>query len=62
MRDIVFRGKPKNEAEYETLRELSEDDCENGFVYGSLVVSLTNIIFVLWHFKLGVVSVITSQR
>lgn len=39
MRDIVFRGKPKNEAEYETLRELSEDDCENGFVYGSLVVS-----------------------
>lgn len=39
MREFVFRGKPKNEAEYETLRELSEDDCENGFVYGSLVVS-----------------------
>lgn len=39
MREFVFRGKPKNEAEYEPLRELSEDDCENGFVYGSLVVS-----------------------
>lgn len=39
MREFVFRGKPKNEAEYEPLRELSEDNCENGFVYGSLVVS-----------------------
>lgn len=39
MREFVFRGKPKNEAEYEPLRELSEDDCGNGFVYGSLVVS-----------------------
>lgn len=39
MREILFRGKPKNEAEYEPLRELSEDNCENGFVYGSLVVS-----------------------
>lgn len=39
MREFVFRGKPKNEAEYELLRELSEDDCENGFVYGSIVVS-----------------------
>lgn len=39
MREFVFRGKPKNEAEYEPLRELSEDDCENGFVYGSLVAS-----------------------
>lgn len=39
MREILFRGKPKNEAEYEVLRELCEDDCESGFVYGSLVVS-----------------------
>lgn len=39
MREFVFRGKQKNEAEYELLRELSEDDCENGFVYGSIVVS-----------------------
>lgn len=39
MREFVFRGRPKNEAEYEVLRELCEDDCENGFVYGSLVVS-----------------------
>lgn len=37
-REFVFRGKPKNEAEYEVLRELYEDDCENGFIYGSLVV------------------------
>lgn len=39
MREFVFRGRPKNEAEYEVLRELCEDDCENGFVYGSLVVN-----------------------
>lgn len=39
MREFVFRGKPKKEAEYESLMELSEDNCENGFVYGSLVVS-----------------------
>lgn len=39
MREILFRGKPKNKAEYEELRELCEDDCESGFVYGSLVVS-----------------------
>lgn len=38
MREFVFRGKPKNEAEYEELRELCEDDCESGFVYGSLIV------------------------
>lgn len=39
MREILFRGKPKKEAEYEVLRELCEDVCENGLVYGSLVVS-----------------------
>lgn len=39
MREFVFRGKPKNKVEYESLRELCEDDCKNGFVYGSLVVS-----------------------
>lgn len=39
MREVIFRGKPKNEAEYEWLRELCEDDCESGFVNGSLVVS-----------------------
>lgn len=38
MREILFRGKPKNEAEYKVLRELYEDDCKNGFVYGSLIV------------------------
>lgn len=38
MREFVFRGKPKNEAEYKVLRELYEDDCKNGFVYGSLIV------------------------
>lgn len=32
MREILFRGKPKNKAEYEVLRELCEDDCESGFV------------------------------
>lgn len=39
MREFVFRGKPKNKVEYESLREMSEDDCESGFVYGSLVVN-----------------------
>lgn len=39
MREVIFRGKPKNETEYEVLRELFEDDCKNGFVYGSLVVN-----------------------
>lgn len=38
MREFVFRGKPKIEAEYKVLRELYEDDCKNGFVYGSLIV------------------------
>ena len=39
MREILFRGKPKRKPEYEWLRELCEDDCESGFVNGSLVVS-----------------------
>ena len=39
MREILFRGKPKEKSEYEWLRELCEDDCESGFVNGSLVVS-----------------------
>ena len=39
MREILFRGKPKEKPEYEWLRELCEDDCESGFVNGSLVVS-----------------------
>lgn len=52
MREILFRGKPKNEAEYEALRELCEDDCENGFVYGSLVVS---------HCKYYICGVMTIQ-
>lgn len=38
MREFVFRGKPKIEEEYKVLRELYEDDCKNGFVYGSLIV------------------------
>lgn len=52
MREILFRGKPKKEAEYEALRELCEDDCENGFVYGSLVVS---------HCKYYICGVMTIQ-
>lgn len=39
MREFVFRGKPKNEADYEFLKKMYKDNCKDGFIYGSLVVS-----------------------
>ena len=39
MREILFRGKPKNKADYELLKTMYKDNCKNGFIYGSLVVS-----------------------
>ena len=39
MREILFRGKPKNEADYEFLKKIYKDNCKDGFIYGSLVVS-----------------------
>ena len=39
MREILFRGKPKDKADYQLFSQIQEDNCEDGFVYGSLVVS-----------------------
>lgn len=39
MREFVFRGKPKNKADYEFLKKMYKDNCKDGFIYGSLVVS-----------------------
>lgn len=39
MREFVFRGKPKNKADYELLKKMYRDNCKDGFIYGSLVVS-----------------------
>ena len=39
MREFVFRGKPKNEADYEFLKMMYKDNCKDGFIYGSLVIS-----------------------
>lgn len=39
MREILFRGKPKNEADYEFLKTMYKDNCKDGFIYGSLVIS-----------------------
>lgn len=39
MREILFRGKPKNKADYELLKKMYKDNCKDGFIYGSLVVS-----------------------
>lgn len=39
MREILFRGKPKNKADYEFLKKMYRNNCKNGFIYGSLVVS-----------------------
>lgn len=63
MREILFRGKPKNEAEYKVLRELCEDDCENGFVYGSLVVSRGKyyICVMAIHVRSGIDNYITTM-
>ena len=38
MREFVFRGKPKNEADYELIKSMYSDNCKNGFIYGSLIV------------------------
>lgn len=39
MREILFRGKPKNEADYYLFSLTHKDNCKDGFVYGSLVIS-----------------------
>lgn len=39
MREILFRGKPKNKANYEFLKKMYKDNCKDGFIYGSLVIS-----------------------
>lgn len=39
MRKILFRGKPKNKADYELLKTMYKDNCKDGFIYGSLVIS-----------------------
>lgn len=39
MREILFRGKPKNKADYEFLKKMYKDNCKDGFIYGSLVIS-----------------------
>ena len=39
MREILYRGKPKNKADYQLFSQTYKDNCEDGFIYGSLVVS-----------------------
>ena len=39
MREILFRGKPKNKADYQLFAQIYKDNCKDGFVFGSLVVS-----------------------
>lgn len=39
MREFVFRGKPKNKKDYELYEGIHKDNCKNGFIYGSLVIS-----------------------
>ena len=39
MREILFRGKPKNKADYEFFKKMYKDNCKDGFIYGSLVIS-----------------------
>lgn len=38
MRDILYRGKPKEDGEYYFFSQIWKDNCKDGFVYGSLVV------------------------
>lgn len=63
MREILFRGKPKNEVEYKVLRELCEDDCKNGFVYGSLIVNRNKcyICTMIIQFRSGIGSYIPTM-
>lgn len=39
MREILFRGRPKTGEDYFFFSENWRDNCKDGFVYGSLVVS-----------------------
>lgn len=39
MREILFRGKPKNKADYQLFSRTWKENCIDGFVYGSLIVS-----------------------
>lgn len=39
MREFVFRGKPKNKKDYELYEGIHKDNCKNGFIYGSLIIS-----------------------
>lgn len=38
-REILFRGKPKRPNDYYWFSQIYKDDCKDGFVYGSLIVS-----------------------
>lgn len=38
MREVIFRGKPKNKADYELIKSMYSDNCKDGFIYGSLIV------------------------
>lgn len=38
MREFMFRGKPKNKADYELIKSMYSDNCKDGFIYGSLIV------------------------
>ena len=39
MREILFRGKPKYKGDFHFFSQIWKDNCKDGFVYGSLVVS-----------------------
>ena len=39
MREILFRGKPKNDGDFYFFSKNWKDNCKDVFVYGSLVVS-----------------------
>ena len=39
MREILFRGKPKQETDYYFFSQNWKNNCKDGFVYGSLIVS-----------------------
>lgn len=43
MRETLFRGKPKNEADYQLFAQTWKDNCKDGFVFGSLVVSKNKV-------------------
>lgn len=38
MREVVFRGKPKDETQYYFFSQIWKDNCVDGFACGSLVV------------------------